>query len=124
MRGLRQLRDVVGGILEREELATDLSIVRAVRFSRRAAFSCETEVEQHPKREEEPHNRNSEPPAILLCHESPRSSLPQIGTGMIALWFRENCAVQHVPSDKGPARRRRDQDRDAPCGCTGYLCFR
>jgi hypothetical protein len=111
MRGLRQLRDVVGGILEREELATaeDLSIIRAVRFSRRAAFSCETEVEQHPKREEEPHNRNSEPPAILLCHESPRSSLPQIGTGMIALWFRENCAVQHVPSDKGtaPATRSR-----------------
>jgi hypothetical protein len=36
-----------------------------------AAFSCVTEVEQHPQREEEPHNRNSEPPAILLCHESP-----------------------------------------------------
>jgi hypothetical protein len=36
-----------------------------------AAFSCVTEVEQHPQREEEPHNRNDDPPAILLCHESP-----------------------------------------------------
>jgi hypothetical protein len=68
-----------------------------------AAFSCETDVEQHPQHEEKPHNRNSEPPAILLCHESPARSLPS-GTGMIAFRFRENCAAQHVPSEKGPPR--------------------
>src|ERR1700686_576536 len=42
-----------------------------------AAFSCETDVEQHPQHEEKPPNRNSEPPAIL-CHENPRPSLPQV----------------------------------------------
>jgi hypothetical protein len=78
-----------------------------------AAFSCKTEVEQHPQRKEEPYNRNSEPPAILLCHESPRSSLPQIGAGMIAFRFRENCVLHHVPSRPRPLL---ESGKDTPAG--------
>jgi hypothetical protein len=81
-------------------------------FTRWSAFSCETEVEQHAQRDEDPHNRNSEPPAILPCHE--RASLPKIasGTAVIAFWFRENCALQHVPSR--PARIRPCAGADRP----------
>jgi hypothetical protein len=32
------------------------------------------------------------------------SSMASIGAGMIAFRFRENCAVQHVPSEEGAAR--------------------
>jgi len=46
-----------------------------------AAFSCVTKVEQRPQREEEPHNRNSDPPAILSCHESPPPELASNGDG-------------------------------------------
>ena len=80
----------------------------------RPAFSCETEVEQHPQREEEPHNRNSEPPAILLCHESPDRAC--LSTRMIAFRFRENCAVQHVPNANGAGRESARPDSFSEIG--------
>jgi hypothetical protein len=51
------------------------------------------------------HNRNSEPPAILLCHERALCpSLPPGSTGMIVFRFREKCALQHVPREEGAPR--------------------
>jgi hypothetical protein len=71
-----------------------------------AAFSCVTEVEQRPQREDEPHNRNSEPPAILLYHERAPPSLLQVRR-MIAFRFRVNCALHHVPCKKGAPGAKR-----------------
>src|SRR5580693_8264713 len=72
-----------------------------------AAFSCVTKVEQHPQREEEPHNRNSEPPAILLCHESPAELCLSYGNDRLSV-SGELCGTARSKREGGgPIRFQR-----------------
>jgi hypothetical protein len=68
--------------------------------SAQAAFSCVTEVEQRPQREEEPHDRNGEPPTILLCHESP-AELAAVGDDRLSV-SGELCGTARSKRRGGP----------------------
>jgi hypothetical protein len=74
----------------------------------RAAFSCETDVEQRPQHEEEPSNRNSEPPAILLCHESPARVCLRYGDDRLSV-SGELCGTAHSKRERAARFVFRDQ---------------
>jgi hypothetical protein len=93
-----------------------------------AAFSCVTEVEQRPQCEEEPHNRNSEPPAILLCHAkaAPEACL-RYGDDRLSVSGELRAIARSQPPPHsgthglGPAPSTRHDFCERPCAWTRRL---